>query len=213
MQKWKCKKITNKLLSLSLIVARALYPRSSVHHSAIAIANHYFSPVTKPNLKKMAQKQKDRARCKLTELRTLDKHACCRVVIGRKRQEKTHSSCDISLWESTGVPWWDGAGCEPPSPDKYCLPWNYVCHVCPFARFISHRPSSFTFRPSFNWSWLTATERVKTQMLLQCVVLRWSAPFDPRRIARKEERSGSILPRSGAAVEETCFQWGIEREK
>lgn len=58
----------------------------------------------------MAQKQKDRARCKITDLRTLDKHACCRVVIGRKRQEKTHSSCDISLWESTGVPWWDGAG-------------------------------------------------------------------------------------------------------
>lgn len=23
---------------------------------------------------------------------------------------------------------------------------NYVCHVCPFARFISHHPSAFTFR-------------------------------------------------------------------
>ena len=93
-----------------------------------------------------------------------------------------------------------GGGCEPPSPDKYCLPWNYVCHVCPFARFISHRPSSFTFRPSFNWSWLTATERVKTQMLLQCsFVLRSSAPFDPGRIGSGEEERtefpGSIIPR------------------
>lgn len=43
---------------------------------------------------------------------------------------------NISRWESTGVP---GLG----SPSKYCLPGNYVCHVCPFARFISHRPSSF----------------------------------------------------------------------
>lgn len=161
----------------------------------------------------MAQKQKDRARCKITELRTLDKHACCRWSAENGKRRRTARAIFPCGNRQVSLGGMGRGGCEPPSPDKYCLPWNYVCHVCPFARFISHRPSSFTFRPSFNWSWLTATERVKTQMLLQCVVLRWSAPFDPRRIARKEERSGSILPRSGAAVEETCFQWGIEREK
>jgi len=36
------------------------------------------------------------------------------------------------------------AGWRTPPP-KYCLPGNYVCHVCPFARFISHHPSAFTF--------------------------------------------------------------------
>lgn len=136
------------------------------------------------------------------------------VLIGRNRQEKTHGSCGCAIFPCGNRQVSLEVGCEPPTPDKYCLPWNYVCHVCPFARFISHRPSSFTFRPSFNWSWLTATERVKTQMLLQCVVLRSSAPFDPGRIVRKEERSGSILPeRRGRWGTVFSMGRGIEMEK
>lgn len=42
---------------------------------------------------------------------------------------------NISRWESTGVP--RGGGL----PLSTAYLGNYVCHVCPFARFISHHPS------------------------------------------------------------------------
>lgn len=51
---------------------------------------------------------------------------------------------NISRWESTGVPPPCAGGLVSPLSTAY---WgNYVCHVCPFARFISHHPSAFTFR-------------------------------------------------------------------
>lgn len=50
---------------------------------------------------------------------------------------------------------------------------NYVCHVCPFARFISHHPSAFTFRARTLLFFrlklaYTAFVRTETQMLPQC---------------------------------------------
>ena len=73
------------------------------------------------------------------------------------------------------------------SPSKYCLPGNYVCHVCPFARFISRRPSSFTFHYPRRVSiegWLMSAERVRTQMPPQCSRLR-STTLHLRRLANE----------------------------
>lgn len=74
---------------------------------------------------------------------------------------------------------------------------NYVCHVCPFARFISHRPSSFTFRfPTFQLKLAYGNRACQNA---NASSMRPSAPS-----IRAEERTPS---HQRSNPEKPSFQW------